>query len=156
VQGDRNMKSSRMAWRPWKTWIPTLAAFWILVATGDVCAVILPNPDPSAPTFTEGWWLQMLVLAVFSVAFGFMIVLFGRWLKRQDDADTKQDVRIEHLDQSFHECQVRCASSRGEYVRREDFEGRMLRMEDMMVRIHERVDAIAINMGLPDDARRIG
>lgn len=134
------------------------ALLTVFLGTGDVSAVILPNPDPTAPHFTEGWWLQMLILAAFSVVFGFVIVLFGRWLQRQDEADAKQDKRIDDLGAKLNErteelslkvstCQVHCASHRGNLVSRDDFEARMIRFEESIGKLYGICDQTNIKVG---------
>jgi hypothetical protein len=127
-----------------------LVPWWL---SSSCLAVVLPNPDPTAPSFSDGWWLQMVVLLIFSVIFGGLLTWFGFQLKRKDRADEQQNQRIEKMAQTLHECQLRCANKTADYVRREDFEARMLRFEEMLVRVHERVDKIAIKLGLEEIGR---
>jgi hypothetical protein len=114
-------------------------------------------PDVGAGnTLTHLWWLAVIVLFVCTVGAGSAVAVVTVSLQRKSQSDESQNQAITELQDRLHKCQVHCASSRGDYVKREDFEGRMLRQEEMIVRIHERVDQIAIKLGLIDDARKIG
>ena len=93
------------------------------------------------------WWLSLAVLFICTIVASAIAIYLGNALQRKSQADDAQNKTITDLQTAFNNCRVNCANHRGEMVKRDDFEGRMLRMEEMIVRIHERVDQIGIAVG---------
>jgi hypothetical protein len=98
-----------------------------------------------SPSMFDVFGLQIGFIIVSALISGCGLLLFWRYLRR-----------VERIGEDLIACQLRCAKTSADYVKREDFRGQMLRFEDMIVRMHERVDWIAAKLGGSDEVRRNG
>lgn len=87
--------------------------------------------------------LQIGFMLVSVLISGCGLIFFWRYLKR-----------VDQLGKQFIDCQIRCAKTSAEYAKREDLQAAILRWEDMLVRIHERMDKIALKLGVADEIVR--
>lgn len=109
-------------------------------------------PDVGAGTpLTAHWVLAALVLFILTVGAMVTGALIWRWMTRPDERDEEQTKQILELRGDFANCRLNCAERRTDYVKRDEYEVRMIRFDNKLIRIHKRIDQIALKLGVPDD-----
>ena len=106
---------------------------------------------PMASPLTAHWILALLVLWIATIGAGVIGAMIWRWFTGPVERDEQQTAQIGELRADFSNCRIQCAERRIDYVRRDEYEARMIRVDHMLTRVHKRIDQIALKLGVPDE-----
>ena len=78
----------------------------------------------------------MTILWIATVAAGVAGGIIYRWISGPEERHDKTTERLVGLADALKDCKIDCATRRGDYVQRVEYEARMLRFENTIVRVH--------------------
>jgi hypothetical protein len=119
--------------------------------------------SPEAPALTGQWVWEILLIAVMglvgTIVGGFVV----KQLSKAAEINETQERRLADLKSELHACELTQAKMESQFATREQMEGRVMRLEDMLkhiemslndridklaTRLHQRLDQIAVKLGV--------